>query len=41
MEQPVVVRFFTLKGRKARVIHTELESLYGPEVLALPTEKSW
>jgi hypothetical protein len=36
-----VNRFFTLKGLKARAIHTELESVYGPEALALPTMKRW
>jgi hypothetical protein len=29
-----VIRFFTLKGPKASVIHTELELVYGPEALA-------
>jgi hypothetical protein len=28
-----VIRFFTLKGLKARAIHTELESVYDPEAL--------
>jgi hypothetical protein len=37
----VVIRFFTLKGLKARGIHTELESVYGPEALALLTVKKW
>jgi hypothetical protein len=32
MEQRTVIRFFTLKGLQARAIHTELESVYGPEV---------
>jgi hypothetical protein len=39
MEQAAVIRFFTLKRMKAMVIHTELESMYGPEALALPTGK--
>jgi hypothetical protein len=41
MEQREVIFFFTLKGMKARAIHTEPESGYGPEVLALPTLKRW
>jgi hypothetical protein len=40
-EQQTVIRFFTLKELKARVIHTELESAYGPEAPALPTVKKW
>jgi hypothetical protein len=36
MEQRPVIRFFMLKGLKARAIHTELESVYGPESLAAP-----
>jgi hypothetical protein len=39
MEQEPVVRFFTLKGLKARVIHNELEPVYGVEGLALQTVK--
>jgi hypothetical protein len=34
-----MIRFFTLKGLKANNIHTELELVYGPEALALPTVK--
>jgi hypothetical protein len=41
MEQRVVIRFFTLKELKARAIHTKLESVYGPETLALLTLKKW
>jgi hypothetical protein len=26
---------------KAKAIHAELESVYGPEALALPTVKKW
>jgi hypothetical protein len=40
MERQAVIRFFTLRWLKVRAIHTELESLYGPEVLArLKVEK--
>jgi hypothetical protein len=39
MEQRAVIRFFTLKGLKAKAIHTELESVYGGESLALLTVK--
>jgi hypothetical protein len=39
MERPAVIRFLMLKKLKARGIHTELELVYGPEVLALPTVK--
>jgi hypothetical protein len=39
MEQRAVIRFFTLRGLKAKAIHTELDSVYGPEALALPTLK--
>jgi hypothetical protein len=35
MERPTVIRFFTLKGPKAKDIYAELESLYGPEALVL------
>jgi hypothetical protein len=41
MEQRGVVRFFTLKGLKTRAIHTEHESVYGREALALLTVKKW
>jgi hypothetical protein len=34
-----VICFFTLKGLKARVIHAEHESIYGPE--ARPAVKKW
>jgi hypothetical protein len=37
MEQQGVIRFFTLKGLKARAIHTELESVHVPDAPALPT----
>jgi hypothetical protein len=40
MEQRAVVRFFTVKGLKARAIQIELESAYGIEVLAQPTWRS-
>jgi hypothetical protein len=36
-----MIRFFTFKRLKARAIHTELESMYGPEALALPTVNKW
>jgi hypothetical protein len=39
MEQRAVIHFFTLKGLKARAIHTELKSMYSPEALALPSEE--
>jgi hypothetical protein len=41
MEQGALVYFFTLNALKARAIHTELEWVYGPESLALPTVKKW
>jgi transposase len=41
MEQRAVIRFFTLKGLKARDIQAELKSVYGPEALALSTVKKW
>jgi hypothetical protein len=41
MEQRGVIRFFTLKGLKAKEIRTELESVSGPETLALSTVKKW
>jgi hypothetical protein len=34
-----MIRFFTLKGLKARAIHIELESVNGQEAFALPTVK--
>jgi hypothetical protein len=39
MEPRAVTRFFMLKGMKARAIQAKLESVHGPEVLALPTPK--
>jgi hypothetical protein len=39
MEQEPLCRFSTLKKLKTRVIHTELEPVYDPEVLARPTMK--
>jgi transposase len=41
MGQKAVIRFFTLKGLKAKEIRAELESVYGPEALALSTVKKW
>jgi hypothetical protein len=41
MEQRAVIRFFTLKGLKAKEIRAGLESAYGPEALALSTVKKW
>jgi hypothetical protein len=40
-EQRAAIRFFVLKGLKVRAIHTEFESVYGPEVLTLPAMKKW
>jgi transposase len=40
-EQRAVIRFFTLKGLKAKEIRAELESVYGPEALALSMVKKW
>jgi hypothetical protein len=37
----MVKRFFALKELKARVIHTELESVYGSEAPAVPTVEKW
>jgi hypothetical protein len=37
-----MIHFFVLKGMKASVIHTELESVYAPEALASATaKKQW
>jgi hypothetical protein len=41
MEQSTLIRFFTLKGLKARAIHTGLESVYGAAALARPAVKKW
>jgi hypothetical protein len=41
MGQPAVIRSFILKGLKARVVHTELESVDSPEALALATVTKW
>jgi transposase len=41
MEQKAVIRFVTLKGLKTKEIRAELESVYGPEALALSTVKKW
>jgi hypothetical protein len=40
MEQWAVIHYFTVKGWKARPIHTEPESVCGSEALALPTVKN-
>jgi hypothetical protein len=39
MEQRAMIQVCTLKGLKARAIHTEFKLVHGPEVLALPTVK--
>jgi transposase len=36
-----VIRFFTLKGLKARAIQAELGSVYGTEAVALPRVRKW
>jgi hypothetical protein len=41
MEQRAVIRFFTLKGLKAKEIRAEPESVYGTEALTLSTLKKW
>jgi transposase len=41
MEQRAVIRFFTLKGLNVQQIHSELESVYHKEALALPTVYKW
>jgi hypothetical protein len=41
MERRLMNRLFMHKELKARAIHTELESVYGPGALALPTVKKW
>jgi hypothetical protein len=41
MERRRVICFFTLKRLRARTMHTELESVFGPEWLALLTLKKW
>jgi hypothetical protein len=41
MQQRAVIQFFTLQALKAREIHTELESVYRPEGLALLRVKKW
>jgi hypothetical protein len=39
MEQRVIIRFFTLKGLKAKVIQAELESVYGTNAYKLSMVK--
>jgi hypothetical protein len=39
IEQRAIIRFFSLKELKAREIQKELESMYGPEALALSAAK--
>jgi hypothetical protein len=41
MERRVVVQILTLKNLSAKDITTELEGLYGHEVLSLSTVKKW
>jgi hypothetical protein len=42
MERPAVIRFFIVKGLKAKDIHHEPNSVYGPEALALSmVKKRW
>jgi hypothetical protein len=41
MEQRTGICFFTFKRLKARAINTELESVCGAEMPALPTVKKW
>jgi hypothetical protein len=41
MEQRAVIRFSTLKGMKARAVHTKLESAYCPKVFPLLMVKKW
>jgi hypothetical protein len=41
MERRPLIRFFTLNGLKARVIHTEVQSVCGLEALARPTVTNW
>jgi hypothetical protein len=41
MKQPAMICFILLKGLKAKNIHTELGSVYGPETLARRTVKKW
>jgi hypothetical protein len=40
-EQRAMIRFFRLKGLKARAIHMEFELVYVPGRLALPTVRKW
>jgi hypothetical protein len=37
MEQKAIIRFFTLKGLKAKAIQAELESVYGTDACKLST----
>jgi hypothetical protein len=41
LEQRAVIRLFALREPKTRATHTELESVFGSEALALPTVKQW
>jgi transposase len=41
MEQHAVVRFFILKGTKAKDIKTELDEAYREEALSLSAVKKW
>jgi hypothetical protein len=41
MGHRAAINFFALKGLKSKDIHAEIESLFGPEVLALATAKKW
>jgi hypothetical protein len=41
MEPGAVIRFFTLKGLKAKAIQAELEPVYGTDVCKLSMVKKW
>jgi hypothetical protein len=41
MEQQALIPLFILNGLKSGVVHTKLETVSGPEALALPTVKTW
>jgi transposase len=41
MEHRAVVRFFTLKGTKAKAVKTQLDEVYREEALSLSAVKKW
>jgi hypothetical protein len=41
MKWRAMIAICTLKGQKARAMHTEPESAYGPETVALQAVEKW